>query len=158
MFPMKCIYRSICMICFGLAIAGTVRAEKNFHNYAYGECLVDAAEHFQINPELIDAIIKTESNHDPRAVHINTSGSEDIGLMQVNAAIWLPHIKAQGYDRNSLFDPCNNIIVGSWILAQEIQRFGYTWSAVGAYNAGPAKENISRRSSYAQRVFGHLNQ
>ena len=124
--------------------------------YVYAACVDSAADHFQINPDLIIAIIKTESNHQPDAVNVNSSGSEDVGLMQINSE-WLPRIKSQGYDRKSLFDPCTNITVGTWILAQEVQRFGYTWDAVGAYNAGPAKHRAARRGRYATRVFNHLS-
>ncbi len=122
----------------------------------YEQCLLETAAYYQISPELIDAIIKTESNHDPLAININTSGSEDVGLMQINIATWMQQIRKLGYDRNSLLDPCTNILVGTWILAQEVQRFGYTWSAVGAYNAGPATNRELRRSSYARRVFENL--
>lgn len=129
---------------------------SSYSNTEYEDCLIDTAVYYQINPELIDAIIRTESNHDPLAIHINTSGSEDVGLMQINTATWMPQIRKLGYDRLSLLDPCTNILVGTWILAQEVQRFGYTWSAVGAYNAGPSINKESRRSSYARRVFENL--
>jgi soluble lytic murein transglycosylase-like protein len=124
--------------------------------YAYGNCLVKTARSFQISPVLVDAIIKAESNHNPQAININNSGSEDVGLMQINSQ-WLPQIKPLGYDRNSLFDACTNIQVGTWILAQEIQRFGYTWTAVAAYNAGPAKAKQQRGIRYAHRVFSHID-
>ena len=124
--------------------------------YRYGQCLLDAAIHYQISPVLIAAMIKTESKHNPKAVNINSSGSEDVGLMQINSE-WLPRIAKFGYDRKSLFDPCINILVGTWVLAQEIRRFGYTWTAVGAYNAGPSREKKSRRAAYAHRVFKNLD-
>ena len=126
--------------------------------YEYGSCLVEIARAYGISPRLIDAIIRAESDHNPLAIHVNTSGSEDVGLMQINSQ-WLPKIEPLGYDRASLFEPCVNIQVGVWILAQEIQHFGYTWTAVGAYNAGrsstPAREQ--RRSRYALRVFSLLD-
>jgi len=127
------------------------------HRYSYGACLVKTAWKYHISPQLIDAIIKAESNHNPDAIHTNSSGSHDVGLMQINDQ-WLPQIESLGYDRSSLMDPCNNIQVGTWILAQEIQRFGYNWQAVGAYNAGPSKTGAYRRSRYALRVFSHLDQ
>lgn len=143
----------ISFICLptGYADAGRISG------YAYGSCLIDIANRYQVSPLLLDAIIKTESNHNHLAINVNTNGSEDVGLMQINLDTWLPAISKHGYDRNSLFDPCTNIAVGGWVLAQEVQRFGYTWEAVGAYNAGPSPDRVSRRSRYARRVFDNLN-
>ena len=132
------------------------KADSDVRQYSYGDCLLEAANHYQVSPDLINAIIKTESNHQIDAINVNTRGSEDVGLMQINSE-WLPRIKKLGYDRSSLFDPCTNITVGTWILAQEVQRFGYTWIAVGAYNAGPSKKQALRRERYATRVYNNLS-
>jgi len=138
------------------AFSSQAAEPEKIQPYHYGRCLLDAAIHYQVSPVLIAAIIKTESNHNPNAININASGSEDVGLMQINSE-WLPRIAKLGYDRKSLFNPCINIIVGTWVLAQEIRRFGYTWTAVGAYNAGPSRDKASRRTAYAHRVFKNLD-
>ena len=45
-------------------------------------------------------------------------------------------------------DPRNNAMLGVWILANEIRRHGYTWTAVGAYHSPtPARQRM-----YAQVV------
>lgn len=129
--------------------------ENDYGQFEFGQCLIDNAQHYKISTALLLAIIKTESNFDPNAINVNTSGSEDVGIMQINSE-WIPKIKSLGYDRVSLFDPCTNIRVGSWILAQEIYRFGYTWEAVGAFNAGPSPSRSARRAIYANRVFSNL--
>ncbi len=148
----------VLLFLIGLLGLPYAHAETNpISQYAYGPCLIDTANRYRVSPLLLDAIIKTESDHNPLAINVNTNGSEDIGLMQINLDIWLPTISKHGYDRRSLFDPCTNIAVGGWVLAQEVQRFGYTWEAVGAYNAGPSPERELRRSGYARRVFDNLN-
>jgi len=124
----------------------------------YQYCLQQTAEHFQINPLILDAIIKTESAYDANAINVNRNGSIDLGLMQINLEFWLPLISKHGYSRDSLLNPCTNIFVGGWILAQEMRRFGNTWRAVGAYNAGPAANRESRRLQYARRVFANISQ
>jgi soluble lytic murein transglycosylase-like protein len=118
-------------------------------------CIDQASRLYSIPANLITAIIRIESNFDARAVNTNANGSEDVGLMQINSE-WLPRIADQGYDRESLFDPCTNVMVGGWILAQEIERFGYSWEAVGAYHAGASAQRSARRAWYAQRVANHL--
>jgi len=49
--------------------------------------------------------------------------------------------------------------VGAWILAGNIARFGYTWNAVGAYNAGTGDTEMirMRREAYAHKVANQLN-
>ena len=84
----------------------------------------------------------------PQAVGRNRNGSRDIGLMQINSA-WLPTLATRGIGERELFEPCTNIQVGAWILATNFQRLGYTWDAVGAYNA----ENPALRRAYAERVY-----
>ncbi|PJG60135.1 transglycosylase SLT domain-containing protein, partial [Aeromonas cavernicola] len=57
-----------------------------------------------------------------------------------------------GINEQSLKDPCISIIVGASILADMMQRYGYSWEAVGAYNAGTAPERYTMRMRYANKV------
>ncbi len=77
--------------------------------------------------------------------------------MQINT-FWLAPLARHGIGERDLFEPCVSIHVGAWILAHEIRRFGYTWEAVGAYNAGPRStpERQERRRRYAHRVYRFL--
>jgi soluble lytic murein transglycosylase-like protein len=114
-------------------------------------CWEEAATRYQMNSCLLRAIAHTESGLNPLAVGRNRNGSRDIGLMQINSA-WLPTLAAYGITEGHLFEPCTNIHVGAWILAGNIYRLGYTWEAVGAYNAAiPAL-----RRTYINRVRRHL--
>ena len=106
---------------------------------------------YGLSPLLLYAIARTESSLNPQAIGRNRNGSRDIGLMQINSS-WLPVLAALGIGELDLLDPCTNIQVGAWILAGNVQRLGYTWNAVGAYNA----ESPTRRRAYAERVYRHL--
>ena len=114
-------------------------------------CWDVAAEKYGINPYLLYAIAKTESGLNPLARNHNRNGSVDIGLMQINSA-WFPTLRKFGLDEQQLLDPCTNLQVGAWILAQNMRRLGNSWNAVGAYNA--SKPDIRLR--YALKVYKNL--
>ena len=114
-------------------------------------CWDDAAQRYQLSSALLYAIARTESGLNPRAIGRNGNGSRDIGLMQINSA-WLPTLASHGIDERDLFEPCTNIHVGAWILAGNVSRLGYTWDAVGAYNA----THPALRHAYIDRVRRHL--
>ena len=114
-------------------------------------CWNEAAARYRVSSELLYAIARTESALDPQAVGRNPNGTRDIGLMQINSA-WLPTLAAYGIGERDLFDPCTSIQVGAWILAGNVQRLGYTWDAVGAYNAA----SPALRRAYVDKVRRHL--
>ncbi len=115
-------------------------------------CFTSAAWHYGLSEELLRLIAEVESGGDARAVNRNPDGSQDIGIMQINTR-WLPVLKAHGIGREDLFDACLNIFVGAWVLAGNIERFGPTWEAVGAYNA--ASRNKRRR--YVHKIWKAWN-
>ncbi len=112
-------------------------------------CFDSAAATYNIAPEVLRAIAHVESGGNPVAVNWNGNGTYDYGVMQINST-WYP---ALGKERWSLLgDPCFNINVGAWILSQCIRKYGYSWMAVGCYNAG----SIDKRSAYAHKVANAL--
>lgn len=119
------------------------------------QCLWDASRRYSVDPLLLKAIIKVESGGKATAVGKNKNGSYDIGIMQINSA-WLPTLRKYGVTASGLFDPCVNIHVGTWVLAGNIARFGYTWRALGAYNAASEGKRM-RYASKVMRVWRELN-
>ena len=120
-------------------------------------CWEQAGARYGIEPELLQAIAVVESNLKSDAVHINNDGSIDYGLMQINSR-HLPALRKFRISQKELLNsPCQNVMTGAWILAGNIRQFGYGWDAVGAYNAGTAR-NAKRqtlRQRYIQKVVPH---
>ena len=152
-----------------------------FFSLASANCFVEAAKYYKVNPYVLYAIAKTESNLNPYAVEViskkplplscpykkkngkyyyscNNSSYEEalkvieiakrhkanfsVGLMQINKA-WLKEIYKYGYSLESLFDWCNNVIIGAWILSQCISEFGNSWKAIDCYNKGKKAKDWS---------------
>jgi hypothetical protein len=119
---------------------------------AFDACFERAGAIYNIPASLLRAIAMQESSMRPDATnHATFNGSVDSGVMQINSG-WHPTLRRHGIDPASLSDPCTNITVGAWILAQEIRRHGFSWTAVGAYHS-PTPE---RRTKYAAQVARHL--
>ncbi len=128
---------------------------------AYSACWQLAASRYDIPVVVLKGVAHVESRHNPKAVRQNTNGSTDYGLMQVNTR-WLPYIKRFGITEKNIQQPCVNIMVGAWILKQEIIRFGFSWQAIGAYHAGAytAKTKavkIARYIHYSGKVYHYID-
>ncbi|KAA0893486.1 lytic transglycosylase domain-containing protein [Oryzomonas rubra] len=118
---------------------------------AYPFCFDEAGEMYGINPLVLRAIAKVESNFVPETINKNSNGTFDIGLMQINT-IWKPVLGETRW--NYLGDACYNTKTGAWILASCINKYGYNWKAIGCYNSQtPEKSEV-----YAKKVFSHLKQ
>lgn len=113
-------------------------------------CFEEAGRDSGVAPGLLWAIAKVESNFSPTALRYNTNGSYDIGVMQINSS-WYDELGPKVW--NNLYDPCTNVKVGANILADCLNRYGYTWEGIGCYNA----ISVDKRAIYARKVIKVLN-
>lgn len=107
----------------------------------YTEIIKLCSEKYGLPPELVCAVIRTESRFQPKAV----SSKGAAGLMQImeETAEWAASsIKMQNYSYDRIFEPEINIEIGCWYLSRLIRQYGETEVALAAYNAGSG--NVSR--------------
>jgi len=112
-------------------------------------CFARAEEVYGVPAWLLWGVAKVESGFNPRALNTkNANGTWDIGLMQINSR-WLPVLSRYGIRAEDLWDICTNIMVGAWVMAQNIHRMGWRWEAIGAYNA----RSKDKRVKYAWKIY-----
>jgi len=120
----------------------------------YDDIIIEAAKHFDVDAALVSAVIKAESDYDPRTV--SHKGAR--GLMQLMPAT------AKRFGVTNSFDARQNIHAGTRYLRWLLKTFdGNADLAVAAYNAGegnvwkyegvpPFRETVT----YINRIAKHI--
>ena len=110
---------------------------RNFHSTnKYDHFITDAAEQTGVDSRLLKAMIKAESDFDPRAV----SRKGAMGLMQI-----MPE-NFKMLDLKNPFDPWQNIRAGAQYFQKLYERFnGKLALSLAAYNAGPTAVDRYKR-------------
>lgn len=131
-----------------------------FFSHATEWCWREAGDRYGVDAWLLYSIAKKESGLNNGAINVNTNGTEDVCMMQINSSHFTK-LSRHGITRMRLLnDPCLCINVGAWVLSNAYAHYGVEWGAgpdwqaVGAYNAGMAKslKQERRRQNYSQDV------
>ena len=115
--------------------AAAVFLFNRYYPLHYTDMIYECAETYDLQPELICAVIHAESRFDKSAV----SGKGASGLMQISegTAYWLaPKMGMSGFQYDEIFDPEVNIHMGCYYLNMLEKRYGDMEVALCAYNAG----------------------
>lgn len=98
------------------------------------ECINQAAVAYNVPATLIVSVLKTEGGRKGLASR-NRDGTYDYGPMQINSR-WLKEISYYGYTKHDIqYNPCKNVAVGAWILAQSVAEGKTVWHGVGNYHS-----------------------
>jgi hypothetical protein len=120
----------------------------------YNDIIIEAGRHWDVDAALVSAVIKAESDYNPRIV--SHKGAR--GLMQLMPAT------AKRFGVTNSFDPRENIFAGTQYLRWLLKKFdGNADLAVAAYNAGegnvwkyegvpPFRETVN----YINRIAKHI--
>jgi len=107
----------------------------------YKEYVELYSEKYNLDKNLVYAVIKSESNFNENAV----SKKGAAGLMQIteNTARWaVNEIGIENFETSMIFSPEINIEIGCWYLNWLIKNFGDIETVIAAYNAGNG--NVSK--------------
>jgi soluble lytic murein transglycosylase-like protein len=111
----------------------------------------NASRKYGISTKIFWAIMKVESDY-KRTIHINSDGSFDVGLMQINS-LWINSLVNKGF-KADLLDDGNNINIAGYILKENMNKGYSLWQAVGLYHSRDKR----LQAVYIKRVKRAINE
>jgi soluble lytic murein transglycosylase-like protein len=128
---------------------------------AYDDIINSAAKQYGVLPDIIRAVIKTESNWDPDAERAEPQiNDKSYGLMQVLLGTAKMIANNQALTPAQVKQPTLNILLGTKYLSTQLSKYPFD-DAISAYNAGkPLYSSLPTRrfvnQEYVDRVKRNL--
>jgi len=120
---------------------------------AYDDIIESAAKQYHLDPNLIRAFIKTESNWKPNAERAEPQiKDKSYGLMQVLLGTGRMVANNSSLTAAQLKQPTVNILVGSKYLKQQLDKYPFD-DAISAYNAGRPLYSILPGIRYVNQAY-----
>lgn len=115
---------------------------KYIYPLNYADEIAKYCEEFAVDPYLIAAIIKVESDYKPDV--ISKKGARGLMQLMPDTAKWIAeNIKMENFDIKMLDEPELNIKMGTWYFSSLLKEFDNdTTLALAAYNGG--RGNVAR--------------
>jgi soluble lytic murein transglycosylase len=137
----KLIFRLICLILVANIVFNYSSILKTIFPIPYQHTIFFYAEQNGLDPFLLTAIVKTESNFQAEA--ISNKGAR--GLMQImpDTGMWIiQQTGGHSIETEQLFEPETSIRLGSWYVADLTKEFlGNNIMVLAAYNGGRGNVN-----------------
>ncbi len=129
----------IAVLVVGILVLTNSKTQKKIgsalYPIKYSEYVDKASADYNVEKELVYAMIRTESHFDKDAV----SSAGAIGLMQLTNETydWLCRLRDISYVDDGLLEPSINIDFGTYFISYLFKEFGDERLVIAAYNAGP---------------------
>lgn len=121
----------------------------------------EMARKYNVEPALVKATIKTESNWDVNASRFEVHKTDaSWGLMQLLLSTARNVLGNQNLTTTQLIQPRVNIEAGTKLIAENLNRWGNMKDAIAAYNAGSprlGKDGKYVNASYVDKVYNAYN-
>jgi soluble lytic murein transglycosylase-like protein len=95
--------------------------------------------------------MKVESEY-KKTIHINSNGSFDIGVMQINS-LWIKSLANKGF-KVDILNNKDNVNIASYILKENMNKGYSLWQSVGLYHSTDKR----LQAVYIKRVKRALNE
>jgi hypothetical protein len=95
--------------------------------------ILQAAAQYGVPPNIALGVAAHESGFNPAATNLNTNGTTDYGVMQLNTSV----LQTYGLTPAQALDPQTNIDTGVSLLGSYIAKYGDVDTALQAYASGP---------------------
>lgn len=125
----------ICIIAFLFSFICNILVKKYMFPIKYKSYIMQYSSEYELDPLLVLAVIKTESNFNDKAV----SKKDAMGLMQVtkDTGTWVAEqLQVYDFKEEALLNPNINIQFGCWYLNDLNEEFKDLDLVLAAYNGG----------------------
>lgn len=133
---LTCLILVVLLIAVGVLFGPKLKEKVLLFLYPqrYTQLVQQEAAEFQLDPDLVFAVIKTESGFDPEA----RSHADAMGLMQLTQETfdWISSLYPAEDGGADVFQPEDNIHCGCALLRLLLDQYGSLEVALAAYNAG----------------------